>query len=62
MQRREVKKGLYYDGHKRPDVVEQRTKYLSMMFEEILPCVLFLCSIQSRLLDFATPFLILNEL
>ncbi|EGO18931.1 hypothetical protein SERLADRAFT_443479 [Serpula lacrymans var. lacrymans S7.9] len=28
---RDVKKGLYYDGHERPDVVEARTKYLEEM-------------------------------
>ncbi|KIK49712.1 hypothetical protein GYMLUDRAFT_253663 [Collybiopsis luxurians FD-317 M1] len=36
------KKGVYVDGHERPDVVVKRSQYAKIMFEEIFPfCTLY---------------------
>jgi len=35
-----VQKGVYVDGHERPDVVASRNDFISYMFTQVLPYVL----------------------
>ena len=47
---KDVRKGIYIDGHKRPDVVEYRAKFLAKM-EEYQRCVRCLYLLTHGLID-----------